>query len=216
MRILFKTSEKDRLKYMTLLSDDHIVEYDEEDSPIFIYKVENGELVLTKDVKEFNRSYSDEELKSFPMPTKEETRDWWVNTKADSTPYTEHQVYSRALMHHFKLISNSGYRAATGQYSFQIGCDQNISIEQHLEELNYFLPHIDEEEKEKCKCISIFEETLSENGDYWLHIFENSTFLLIKFVYRSVENAKEFKSLKSALEYIIKNHPYTRIRSSLV
>ncbi len=133
---------------------------------------------------------------------------WWMYLYKPGTHYPEQKVYSsyyNSLFRYFRLVRPSGYSPKTNQSAIKLSCIKKYTLKEHLSEFNFWLPHVIP--IDGIKYIDIFEETHSEYGKYNLKVEEPNAELHFT-QYGNTRTLKTFRSIKSAISYVRRNHYY--------
>ena len=139
---------------------------------------------------------------------------WWMDIYIPNSRETDYQTvwrtWDRAVWNYFKYIRPGGYVIATNQSHIRLSCHRNQPIEDHIKELNIWLPYVkpvEDDEGILHKNISIFEHTLSEYGCYDLLIYPDS-YKLQKITYHRPRILATWPTLEEAAKYIHTHHYY--------
>lgn len=107
---------------------------------------------------------------------------WWMHVynydkdylPDNKVPYEVYKTYSNALLKFFNYAKASGcYSPKTNQSVIDLACYKHKPVEDHMAELNMWLPHIIE--INGCKYVKIFERSLSEYGVYTMRVYKDRT-----------------------------------------
>lgn len=122
-------------------------------------------------------------------------------------------LYEQWFDSHWSHIGNAGVWQETGQLSLRFGLTVDDDINQAIQELNSFLPLIDEitddslSELGKFKCLKI-DHIAPERSLYYLGIKAPGLFILrVRGGTRISEYEAKFTDLRECVNYIARNLP---------
>jgi len=155
-----------------------------------------------------------------PVFDKEAIIHWWMNVYTPTNCIeTSQEVYSSwhcAVHANFKYIGIAGYNCGTLQSAIRFAAYKKDPIEEQLEELQMWLPHIrpsvDENGRgdRKAKHVSILERTLSQYACYSMSVYNDNEITVNSLAYGSHNVLKKFDNLKYVISFIRARHWYKK------